>query len=183
MTLPRVEAELVYNQAGFTGWAGGLVQNHKDIDSFAPEDSSATAWGLSGGLKYAQETFSVVGSGYYGQGIGTTLMFLGGRSGEGSTEQRKSYGFIGQATVTPPGSQVTIGGSFGQSTIQFADDEDDDKVHNRSITGGIYYQATQSLKVVGEGTYAWSSADLELVDPNPENNTSIAISGGLMLFF
>lgn len=183
VTLPRVEAELVYNQAGFTGWAGGLVQNHKDIDSFAPEDSSATAWGLSGGLKYAQETFSVVGSGYYGQGIGTTLMFLGGRSGTGSTEQRKSYGFIGQATVTPPGSQVTIGGSFGQSTIQFADDEDDDKVHNRSITGGIYYQATQSLKVVGEGTYAWSSADLELVDPNPENNTSIAISGGLMLFF
>lgn len=174
---PRIEGEFVYSYEGFTGWVGGLAQNHKDTSI----DETATAVGVSGGLKYAQETFSVVGSGYYGRGIGTILMFLGGRSDvPGSAELRPSFGFIGQGTVTPPGSKVTFGGSYGQSTLQLADDEGDgDIITNASITGGIYYQATNSLKVVGEGTYAWSDDDDDLT----ENNKSFAISGGLMLFF
>ncbi len=176
--IPRAEAEFLYSYEGFTGWVGGMAQYQKDTQSFA-EDSSTTAWGGHGGLKYASETFSVIGSGYYGQGIGTTLMFLGGRSDLGSTELRKSYGFIGQGSVTPQGSKVTIAGSYGQSTIENADDEADFKLHNRAIVGGIYYQATPALKVVGEGTYTWSDDDIDAT----EKNSSVVVSGGLMLFF
>lgn len=175
-TLPRLEAEFVYNYESIMFWAGGLLQNHKDTGL----DETMTAVGVSGGIKYATNQFSLVGSGYYGQGIGTTLMFNGGRSSVGgSTDLRPSYGFIGQATLTPTGSKVTFGGSYGQSTLQTADDEGDADINtNASITGGLYYQATQSLKIVGEGTYAWSDDDVAT-----EKNTSFAISGGLMLFF
>lgn len=175
-TLPRVEAEFVYSAQSLTFWVGGLVQNHKDTGL----DETMTALGVSGGIKYAAQQFSLVGSGYYGQGIGTTLMFNGGRSGVGgSTDLRPSFGFIGQGTFTPTGSKATFGASYGQSTLQTADDEGDADINtNGSITAGVYYQATPSLKVVGEGTYAWSDDDVAT-----EKNTSVAISGGLMLFF
>ncbi len=186
--LPRLETELVFTQEAFSGWVGGMAQHQVDTGSPDPsvdDDSTAVAWGGHGGLKYAGETFSIVGSGYYGQGIGTTLKFLGGRSDEGSAELRRSYGFIGQASVTPPDSKVTLAGSYGQSTIMAADDEFDEATEdrptlsNRAAVAGIYFQATPSLKVVGEGTYSWTDDN----DDTTEKNTSFVISGGLMLFF
>ncbi len=173
--LPRLETEVVFTQAEFNGWVGGMVQTQKDTEL----DESKAAWGGHGGLKYAGEIFSVVGSGYYGQGIGTTLKFLGGRSAMGTTELRKSYGYIGQVSVTPPDSKVTIAGSFGQSTIMEADDEPEFKLHNRAAVAGLYVQATESLKVVAEGTYAWANDD----DSATEKNSSIVGSVGMMLFF
>lgn len=173
---PRVEGEITVSGSGVMAWAGGMIQNQKDTSL----DETATSFGGHGGVKYSHEMFSVVGSGYYGEGIGTTLVFNGARTSvEGSVELRKSYGFIGQVTVTPRDSDVTLGASFGQSTLQNADDEGDAKIHNRSATGGIYYQATPALKVVGEGTYSWSEDDIDAT----EKNSSIVIAGGLMLFF
>lgn len=190
-TLPRLETEFTYSQGDFMGWLGGMVQNQKDTSLEAlsgdVEDSS-TSYGLSGGLQYGGENFSLTGSGYWGEGIGTTLVFLGARSsatqapGVPSTELRTSYGFIGQATATPQGSDVTFGASFGQSTLEEAEDEAEFKTHNRSATGGIYYQATSSLKVVGEGTYQWTSGETGALT-DLESNSSIVFAGGLMLTF
>ncbi len=176
LVVPRIEGEFNYTVSDLMVWGGGLVQNQKDTSL----DESEVSVGGSGGVRYGTDMFSIVGSGYYGKGIGTTLMFLNGRtSTAGSTELRTSYGFIGQATVTPTGSDVTFGGSYGDSTLESADDEASFKTHNRSITGGVYYQATTSLKIVGEGTYAWTEDD----DSATEKNSSIAGSVGLMLFF
>ena len=180
VALPRLESEFTYSSGDVMFWAGGLLQRQTDTSL----DESTTSAGITGGLEYGSETFSLTGSGYYGSGIGTTLMFAGARSSvEGSTELRPSYGFIGQATVTPAGSDVTLGGSYGISTLDAADDEASDfSTSNQSITGGVYVQATESLKVVGEGTYQWTSGETETLT-DPESNSSIAFSGGLMLFF
>jgi hypothetical protein len=175
---PRVEAELTYNFGKSTVWLGGLAQNHTDLDL----DESKTAWGGSGGLKLGFGGVTLVGSGYYGQGIGTTLMFLNGRSTASATttENRTSYGYIGQLAFNPTGSKLTVAGSYGASILESADDElIDAKTTNSLISGGIYFQATKSLKVVGEGNYAWTSDNFDLT----EKNSTFAGAFGLMLFF
>jgi hypothetical protein len=122
-------------------------------------------------------------SGYYGKGLGTTLLYTlaNGTAGTGSGggDLRKSYGGIGQVTFTPANSKVTVAGSWGISILQNADAELDFKTKNWLASGGIYYQATKSLKAVGEFNYAVTSDD---VDTN-EDNKSFAPAVGLMLFF
>jgi hypothetical protein len=145
--------------------------------------------GAGGGFRFGKSTFSLTGSGYWGKGIGTTLQFDGVGGGSGAVgglgvgtdgELRDSYGFIGQITVTPANSKVTLAGSYGSSFLKATDGEPlDFKTENTLISGGIYYQATKSLKVVGEGNYAWTK---ESVTDNPENKT-FAPTIGLMLFF
>jgi hypothetical protein len=97
----------------------------------------------------------------------------------GGDDLRNSYGFIGQLTFTPANSKVTVGGSYGSSYLEAADNETDFKTENTLISGGLYYQATKSLKVVGEFNYYWSDDDLEAT----EKNSSWVPAFGLMLFF
>jgi hypothetical protein len=179
--IPRLEAEGVWSQGNTKVWVGGLLQNNST--GAAGTDESATAWGGSGGVRFGSPSFSLTASGYYGQGLGTTLLFTLGNgtagTGVGGDDLRKSYGGIGQVTFTPANSKVTIGGSWGISILQNADAEADFKTKNWLASGGIYYQATKSLKAVGEFNYAVTSDD---VDTN-EDNTSIAPAVGFMLFF
>jgi hypothetical protein len=189
---PRVEAELVWNapNGNTKVWASGTLQNAKDTDPLSPTfDDSKTATGVGGGVKLGSTTFSLTGSGYWGKGIGTTLQFNGVNSDAGIAvdglgvgadgELRDSYGFIGQLTFTPANSKVTVAGSYGSSYLQATDGETDFKTENTLISGGIYYQATKSLKVVGEGNYAWSKESVS----DSEKNSSFAPTIGLMLFF
>jgi hypothetical protein len=176
--IPRLEAEGVWTQGNTKVWVGGLVQNN---GTGGVADEKATAWGGSGGVRFGSTSFSLTASGYYGKGLGTTLMFNEGTAGlgTGGGDLRKSYGGIGQLTFTPANSKVTVAGSWGISILQNADDELDFKTKNWLASGGIYYQATKSLKAVGEFNYAVSSDD---IDTN-EDNKSIAPTVGLMLFF
>ena len=176
--IPRVEAEGVWTQGNTKVWVGGLVQNN---GTGGVADEKATAWGGSGGVRFGSASFSLTASGYYGKGLGTTLMFSNGTAGlgTGGGDLRKSYGGIGQLTFTPANSKVTVAGSWGISILQNADDELDFKTKNWLASGGIYYQATKSLKAVGEFNYAVSADD---IDTN-EDNKSIAPTVGLMLFF
>ncbi|MBA3553750.1 MAG: hypothetical protein H0W29_03175 [Gemmatimonadales bacterium] len=180
--LPRLEAEGVWSQGNTKLWASGLLQRNSTPD-VGGGDESATAWGGAGGARFGSDMFSVTASGYYGQGIGTTFMFLGGATSTtgagGSDNLRKSYGGIGQITVTPANSKVTLAGSWGISILSAADTETDFKTKNWLASGGIYYQATKSLKVVGEFNYAVTSDDVDTSDDNKE----IAPAFGLMLFF
>lgn len=183
--LPRVEAEAVWSRKEWKAWVGGLLQNNS---APSPSTESATAVGLSGGARYTSKTFTVTGSGYYGKGLGTTLLFLNGTDGgstAGGDNLRKSYGYIGQVTVTPRNSKATIAGSYGASILKASTLEEaaggapDFKTENGLISGGVYYQATKSLKVVGEINYAWSKEKVA----NPEKNSSFAPAFGFMLFF
>ena len=191
--LPRVEAEFTYAASGVKAWLGGTVQNTRSAPTGTTD--KLTAWGGSGGLRYEGAQFSVTGSGYYGKGLGTTLQSFGlGSScdgtfavscGKGSDDARKSYGFIGQITVTPANSKVTIAGSYGSSYLKQSNTEDaagfDFRTENTLISGGIYYQATKSLKVVGEFDYAWTK--LRNVPAPPAKNKTWSPALGFMLFF
>jgi hypothetical protein len=181
--VPRVEAEGTWKSGDIMVWVNGTAQNAKDPVA----DVSKTAFGGGGGVRFGKSQFSLVGSGYYGKGIGTTFQFngvggggvLGGLGVGDDGELRKSYGFIGQVSFTPAASKVTVAGSYGSSYLKATDGEPDFKTENTLISGGLYFQATKSLKVVGEGNYAWTKNS---VAGTPKNKT-FAPTFGLMLFF
>jgi len=183
--VPRVEAEATWKTGDIMVWANGTAQNAKDPAA----DVSKTAVGAGGGFRFGRSQFSLTGSGYWGKGIGTTLQFNGVGGGNGAVsglgvgtdgDLRTSYGFIGQVTFTPANSKVTVAGSYGSSYLKATDGEPIDfKTENTLISGGIYFQATKSLKVVGEGNYAWTKESVADTD----KNKTFAPAFGLMLFF
>jgi hypothetical protein len=185
--VPRVEAEGTYKSGNVSAWLNGTLQNAKSTIAFP--DESKTATGVGGGFKFGSATFSLVGSGYFGKGIGTTLQFNGVNTGDGTAidglgvgldgELRDSYGFIGQLTFTPAESKVTVAGSYGSSYLKATDGEPAFKTENTLISGGLYYQATKSLKVVGEFNYAWTDDK----EGTAEKNKTFAPAFGFMLFF
>jgi len=178
--LPRLEAELVYTKDQTKLWVGGLAQSNKTPDVGGTSET-ATAFGGNAGARLGFKRISLTATGYYGIGVGTTLMFLGGAAGTGvgSDDLRDSYGGYGQFTFTPVDSKVTIAGSWGISILKAADVEADFETKNWLASGGIYYQATKSLKVVGEFNYAVTDDNVDGTDMNKE----IAPAVGLMLFF
>jgi hypothetical protein len=183
--IPRLEAEGVWKGGNNMVWLNGTVQNAKATVI----DETKTAVGVGGGVKLGTAQFALTGSGYWGKGIGTTLQFNGVNTGLGTAvdglgvgddgELRDSYGFIGQITFTPANSKVTVAGSYGSSYLKATDGEADFKTENTLISGGIYFQATKSLKVVGEGNYAWTKESVA----DAEKNSSFAPTFGFMLFF
>jgi Gram-negative porin len=183
--VPRVEAEATFKTGDVMVWANGTAQNAKNPVA----DVSKTAVGAGGGFRFGKSQFSLTGSGYWGKGIGTTLQFNGVGGGNGAVsglgvgtdgDLRTSYGFIGQVTFTPASSKVTIAGSYGSSYLKSTDGEPTTfKTENSLISGGIYFQATKSLKVVGEGNYAWTKEH----EADTDKNKTFAPTFGLMLFF
>ncbi len=178
--IPRVEAEFVYSKKEFKGWLGGTAQNTKNPDT----SDSAMATGISGGLRWDNKKVSATGSGYFGKGLGTTLLFLGGActggtcGSNGSDDLRSSYGYIGQLTYTT--GKATLAGSYGASILKDSNtDTDPFKTENALASGGVYYQATKSLKVVFELNYA-TTKDKE---SGAKKNSSFAPAVGMMLFF
>jgi len=185
--LPRVEGEFTYSQSTIKAWVGGTVQSTKTAPTGTT--NSLTTWGGSGGLRYQGAMFSVTGSGYYGKGIGTTFFGAEGTDGgtAGSDNARKSYGFIGQVTVTPASSKVTVAGSYGSSYLKASTAEaavaaTDFRTENTLISGGIYYQATKSLKAVGEFNYEWTKGKVGGASVG-QKNTRVTPAIGFMLFF
>ena len=192
--IPRLEAEWVYNKKQIKGWLSGTVQTNKD--TYDSGSQSATAYGIGGGLRWQPKNFSVTGSGYYGKGIGTTLLFnagvdVGGVADAGSDDLTKSWGYIGQVTWTPTNSKATIAGSYGSSYIEDSNSGNTanggvvTKFDNTLISGGLYYQSTKSLKLVAEFDYTWSKEHFSGTGAPtaPNKNSSITPVLGVMLFF
>jgi hypothetical protein len=172
LDLPRLEAEGSYKSGDLLVFASATAQYGKT--GVASGDSSKTAYGVAGGVTYKAAQFSVHGSGYYGRGVGTTLMFGGAATDPGGLT--KSYGFYGQLTFTPTASKATFAGSYGSSYLKGSSGSG--SVENSLISGGIYYQATKSLKVVGEGDYMWTK-----LHPSGNKNKSFTGAFGFMLFY
>jgi len=170
LTIPRLEAEVTFKAGdNLSVFLGGTAQTAKDPVA----DESETAVGGSGGLTYKGSNFSLHGSGYFGKGLGTTLLFNGAHDGSDLTT---SYGYYGQVTFKA-GEKATIAGSYGSSIIK--DKDTNFKLENTLISAGIYYQATKSLKLVWEGDYQWTDEKENSLDKNK------AFTGafGMMLFY
>ena len=80
--LPRVEAEGVWSAGNTKVWVGALAQSNKTPDVGGASEN-AFAWGGNAGVRFGTPVFSVTASGYYGKGMGTTLMFFFGTAGRG----------------------------------------------------------------------------------------------------
>jgi len=180
--VPRLEGEFTWKGKNVNLFLNGTVQNAKDPVA----DQSKTATGVGAGLtfKSANGKFSLTGTGYWGKGIGTTLMFsgvgpaLGGLGVGADGELRDSYGGFAQATIGL-GEKNTLAASYGSSFLKSTDGEPDFKTENSLISGGLYHQATKSLKIVVEGNYMWSDDHENTV----EKNKAFTGAFGFMLFY
>jgi hypothetical protein len=196
--LPRVEAEVTYTgklgtpAAGQAGdkvllWIGGTWQEanyhgNPNIDSVTSiNDSTASAEGVDFGVKLDVGQLSLVGSGYYDKGVGTTLMFTTPAGFDAIGQARTSFGYLGQITykIDP---KWMIGASLGASNLLMTDqDRLTDNLallkDNLDGTAMITYQWTKSLRFVGEYDY------LESVNYAFQNNKQNQIAAGFMLFF
>jgi hypothetical protein len=178
---PRIEAEATYKKNKLALFANGTIQNGKDPEA----GRSKTAVGGGAGVRYTSGGFSIHGSGYAGTGIGTTLQFNGVGSGsffdvatDDDGDLRSSYGFYGQITYTT--GKTTLAGSYGSSYLKSHDSElVDFKTENSLVSGGVYYQATKSLKLVWEANYQWSDDGIG----GTQKNTAWTGTFGMMLFF
>jgi len=181
--IPRLEGELVWRSQTtarttnkFMVWAGGEWQSAKNA-----ADVSLSSTGVTAGVRADLSDLSVVVSAYTGKGIGHVLG-LGGNSvsGGATPEGRPSDGGYAQVTYKM-GAKTTLGVSYGVSRLRGADDGTGGDVTDallselQMFTGGVYYQWTKSLKVVGE--VSRERNDLA----GGANRTDV--SGGFMLFF
>jgi hypothetical protein len=195
--IPRLEAEFTwtgnFGSSGVVGemnpanqimfWVNGMIQNTYHSATPVPSDSSITSSGVGGGIKLDLAGLSIVGSGYFGDGVGTTLMF--GQAGgalDPLGDTRQSYGYIGQVTYQPTGSKWMLGASYGDSRLKKSDNDPSDAFNdlvksNMSIDGMLTYHWTKALQWVGEYTYARAEAFSAV------KNSSNQVATGLMLTF
>jgi hypothetical protein len=199
--IPRVEAEVAWTgklgtpAAGAAGnkvmaWVGGTWQeanflgNTKtaaDSSGSSVTDSTRSAMGVDFGVKLDIGQLSLVGSGYYDKGVGTTLMFTTTAGFDAVGEGRKSFGYVAQIQfkIDP---KWTVGASIGASNLLMTDNDRATTnfgllKDNLDGSAMITYQWTKSLRFVGEYDY------LESVNYAFQNNKQNQIAAGFMLFF
>ena len=119
---PQLQGKLKYvgdlsPAAKLTGWVDGLTQEAKAarFGDALPGGQSVRADAVDGGAKLDIGPASLVGYGYYGDGLGTTGIFLDGVDPLGN--KRKSYGGYGQASYDLT-KRLTIDGSYGVSVLE-----------------------------------------------------------------
>jgi hypothetical protein len=196
--LPRVETEVSYT--GKLGqsptdkvmvWANGTIQQVQDHPTGADTISSGvagatdkiTSTGVGAGVKLDVSRLSIVGSGYYAHGIGTTLQFLpiAIDDNPNGPAARPSYGYIGQVSlkIDPKWTAVASWGESMMSGTHFDEEFGDPTLlkYNALGVGSLIFQATKSLKWVIEYDYT--------EDANQAHEKQVAnqAATGFMVFF
>ena len=167
---PSFEGKINYsgqmNDVDLSLWTSFV---HQSIDFVVPQgvtqdNLDATGWEL--GAKISNNSFSLVGYYYEGEGIGTTVFLfdaLGPDSSRQQLEERDSDGFYVQGTVTLPNTWTKIGLSYGESNLDMTSGETLlDSGHllksNASWIVGIYQPLSAALHLVAEHTNTKSQA-------------------------
>src|SRR6266705_1395600 len=191
-SIPRVEAEVTYNQKSgktkYMVWAGGLWQS----TSNAPTGGqSVSSFGGTAGIKADISDLTVTVTGYIGKGLGTTFMFSGIAGcavAAGGTELRTSDGGYAQLMYHFNKGKTSLGGSYGFSRLKNnetavasgGDGNKNVRSNFYAYTAGIYHQWTKSLKLVFEGTQEGTTGVAGGLAPHSKQ---VDVSGGFMLFF
>src|SRR3989441_7523459 len=183
--IPRVEAEVTYNQKSgknnYMFWLGGLWQSTSDS---ATGGQSISSIGGTAGIRGRFSDLTLTVHGYIGKGLGTTFLFsCAEKAGTSaiSTETRASDGGYVQLMykVAP---KTNLGASWGFSRLKnnetaapAGDGNKAVRLNVYSYTAGVYHQWTKSLKLVLEGTEEGSTGV-----GRPKQTD---VSAGFMLFF
>ena len=168
-SIPRIEAELSFNQGPFTGWVS--ILNQKSENTIDVSSS-----GVSAGFKYSGGGFNVHVSGYDGEGLG---LLLGPADGEGlglssfvfaDGDEVDSSGLIAQASYTAGKNTFVV--SSGKSELESANGTVD--VENESRTLAWHRRINDTFLIVTEFTQS------EINLTNEETDT---LAVGLVLDF
>jgi len=116
---------------------------------------------------------TVVGSAFFGSGIGTTLNFVDANTGP---DANTTIGGYGQAMFVM-NTRTSLGVSYGLNQLQGANSGP--KLTNSALVAGLYNKYGKMLRSTLEATYSMTSDDTA----GNTNNTGIGLSGGMLLLF
>lgn len=177
---PAFQAKASYDFAadGASGkvWGGLLSQKFDQANASTIPTYSASAFEIGG--KVGLGDFEGVAYYYSGNGVGTTLLFLGGDDGAG--DKRKSSGGYLQGTYKI--SKVKLGLSYGQSKLDCASGDSGATCgalldSNTSLIGSVFYSLTKSVTLVAE------YIDTESKNHSGLKNTQNTVALGGIMFF
>ena len=154
---PQFQAEATFNSAfeggSFSGWAGFLWQEQEIMAHAGSPGGDIESVGWNVGATVSASGFSMTGSYYDGEALGSVLFALGGGDAFGCSaagcNEADNDGFYVQASYTFNGT-TKIGGGYGEST-QSADAMYGIGETERELwTMGVYHDVNSWLKVVAE---------------------------------
>jgi hypothetical protein len=134
--------------------------------------------------KVSYQGFEVVAGGYYAKGLGTTGIFIFGADANGNA--RNSYGYLVQATYKV--DAVKFGINYGVSRLAFSNQADRIAdpflvAANEKVTGGIYYDLTKNLMILGEVSWVEDIAHTNSVAANGDvGNSNTGVTGNVGVF-
>ncbi|WP_066554834.1 porin [Croceicoccus bisphenolivorans] len=154
-------------------WTSAISQKHDMVTG-----DSYTGKGIDAGAKLSVGPLTAVGYWYTASGLGTTALGLLDADSSGNT--RDSDGFYLQAMATF--GKISVGGSYGESRLDFANDADAVAIPNlvdtnSSWVGQVRYGLTPWVTLIGEYIRTKSEAH----DDNKAESDAIAL-GGIMFF-
>jgi predicted porin len=150
----RLSYDLTAGSTTGRAWLGGMYQNSKV--SAPPTNPSLTSVAGELGAKVSVSGLGVLAYGYYGSGVGTTVIGLDAAAGVEETgdsiKARPTYGFLGQVTYQIPGTKLRPGVSYGMSFVKLADGETNPTFlkSNAMLTVSLFYALTDNLTLVAE---------------------------------
>jgi predicted porin len=181
------EGKASYEWAGDVAgkvWASAITQKVEDIDATSHagvfRNGRATAWDMGANVNVAG--FGLTG--YYGQGkgIGQTFQLMDGFDHNG--KRRDSDQWYVQGTYTLPGVGTKLGVSYGESTLDgnnLNDEHGFKKLEDSMWTVGAYHPLTKHLNLVAE--YSETEREYkESGDPTAKAKAK-TVSLGAILFF
>ena len=153
---PQFQAEATFNSAfeggSFSGWAGFLWQEQEITGSPAGGTGDIESVGWNVGATVNASGFSVTGSYYDGEALGSVLFALGGdgfNCNAQGCKEADNDGFYVQSSYTFNGT-TKIGGGYGESR-QDADAMFGIGKSERELwTVGVYHDVNSWLKVIAE---------------------------------
>jgi len=196
--IPRLETELTWTGAmGSSGtggapstdnimiWVGGLWQNAYNAPTGG---TSVSAYAGDAGIKLNLSAFSILGSGYYGKGIGSTLLLTTSLATDAAGNTRDTYGGYVQGVLKFAGNW-SIGASFGGGWVDATSTDNADAVNGPVLlksnvlgAGILTYQWTKSVKWLAE--YDWTQAKNQGGSGfAAQTITANQVASGFMLFF
>ena len=163
--------------------ASGLSQQQK----YLPTATTSGSWQGSGGDVFGKidiQGFELVAGGYYAQGLGTTGLFIFGSDDAGKA--RNSYGYLVQATYKV--GPTKFGLNYGVSRLAFTDAADRAAnpflvAANEKVTGGVYYDLTKNLMLLGEISWVQDLAHTSSASADGNfGNTNTGVTGNVGVF-
>lgn len=154
-------------------WVSGVSQKHDEVGG-----GSFTGKGIDAGAKLTVGPVTATGYYYTASGLGTTVLGLFDTDGNGNT--RDSHGFYAQALATF--GKISIGGSYGESHLDYANAADAVANPNlldvnSSYVGQVRYGLTSWVTLIGEYVHSKARAH----SGNKAESDAVAVGG--ILFF